>query len=132
MPDLSVFDTKTLADSGVVMPIYDPKGNLVDGMTITVAGSDSDRVRSVYEARWDDRVKAGGKLIPTSAENQNSRLDHAVAATVAWQGFDLDGKPLECTPQNARMVYKKFPALMRRVIQFSEDEANFTKAAQSG
>ena len=130
MADLAQFDTKTAAESGVRMPLHNAKGELVEGMSITVAGADSDRVMAVTEKHWDDRRNSGRRtLLPSSAEAKNNRLEVAIAATLGWEGFEEGADALECTPENVRKVYKKYPAIMRRVVDFMDDEANFTKAA---
>lgn len=128
MADLSAFDTRTQAERGVDMPIYDPKGNLTD-IIITVAGADSDRVREVFERRWDERIKGGKRLVPSAKENKAGRIEQAVAATLGWKNIQHEGKDLECTPENARMLYTRYPAILRRVTDFSDDESNFTNAA---
>ena len=134
--DLSKFDTSKTADDGVKMQLRDPKDEsvVIEGMSITVAGLDSARYREAERKQTDFRLEqsrvAGRPGKMTTAGIEADRINLLVACTIAWEGFDLDGKPLECTPENARKVYSN-PGLRwirEQVDRFVGDRANFLKA----
>ncbi len=131
MVDFSTY-APSLAEAGVAMPVRDPNGKPLDGVTITVAGGDSERVRRIQRANWNGRRVMGGRrggVMPTAEEAEADALATAVAATLAWTGIEFEGKALDCTPENAKMLYARVPVLRRQVEQFRDDELNFISAS---
>lgn len=136
--DFGDLDTKTSAEAGTVVhlehpgtgdPLYDEKQNAI---TITVLGSDSDKVRGVARKQADKRFEQARKsrgLAIDSASIESDAIARMVAATVAWSGVKLDGEVLECTEQNARKLYSdpRFPWIAEQVEKAIEDRQRFFK-----
>jgi hypothetical protein len=67
-----------------------------------------------------------GQSVPFTAEEQDeSGLNLLVACTLAWEGVIVEGVDLPCTPDNVKMVYRRFPWLQEQVTAFIGDRANF-------
>lgn len=137
--DFTDLDTKTAADAGTVVhlehpgtgdPLYDEKQNPI---TITVLGSDSEKVRKLVRQQADKRFERmrRQKEGVTSAAIESDAVARMVAATVAWQGVKLDGQVLECNEQNARKLYgdPRFPWIAEQVEKAIEDRQRFFKSA---
>jgi len=134
--DLSTLDTVSAAEEGAVMELRHPATGAVlnqdDGspVTITLAGSDSERYRKAERSNQNRRLKnsAGRRgLTVTSEELENDNLEVLAAATVAWAGIVLHGESLDCTVANARKVFKEIPWAREQAEQFVAERANFLK-----
>lgn len=136
--DLATLDMAA-ADTGAVMTVRHPISDAVlegtDGqpITITLAGSDSERFRKVQRASANRRLKTQssrrGQI--TSEEIEADALETLAACTIAWHGLVVDGEALECNAVNARKAYKRLPWLREQVDAFVGDRANFLKASPS-
>lgn len=62
-------------------------------------------------------------------EADESAVDALVACTVSWENCEFEGKKLECTPENAKMLYGRLIWLRRQVDRFVVSRRNFTKAS---
>ncbi|MAO65047.1 MAG: hypothetical protein CL666_08605 [Balneola sp.] len=106
-------------------PLTDEDGNEV---TITIHGPDS-KAQTELQRKFRNKALKDGvkrKNMSISSEQLEARaLDMDVAATADWQNIGLDGKELECTPENVKMVYTKLPWIREQVEEFMADRANF-------
>ena len=101
-----VFDvaTRYAADTTDVV-ILDPVaiGKQVDtGARITIRSVYSKEAR---EAAAAARARFSEGAAATEADVDASLLEQAIACTVSWRGFVVDGQPLACTPENVRALY---------------------------
>lgn len=137
--DLSNFDSVKASDEGAVMEVMDPTkgvpltfmvGEEKKPVTITLLGMDSQKVRDKRNFEINKRLKVTARNRNTTTAEQNEEEGTSLLAfcTVAWSGMVLDGKPLECTKDNAALVYTRFPWLRSQVDEFVGDRANFLKA----
>lgn len=134
--DLRQLDTAKLANSGVElqlrhpgtgMPLYSGSGDGKTKVAITLRGADSPEFLSIKDNSIDKRVKARGRVNPSMAEERQFEIDMLVACTISWTGIELDGKPLECSPENVKALYSQ-PGLKwitDQVDRFVGDRGNF-------
>jgi hypothetical protein len=47
------------------------------------------------------------------------------ASLISWEGIEIDGKPLECTKENALMLFTRLPALFDSLYKYASDFANY-------
>lgn len=138
MLDLANLDTTKLSEDGATLEVRHPSTGAIlsngDGraVTIVLAGMDSNRARKSERQATNRRLKASGRgrgLGLTGDDLDNDALDLLAACTLAWSGFDLEGQPLECNPDNARKLYRQFPWLREQAQQFVEDRSNFLRVS---
>lgn len=138
--DFAQIDTKTLAETGVEMPV-----RLLDGkpliartgepVSITLLGSDSNQYRALTRAQVRKRMEqlAGGNRTLTDAdmdENDREVLDVLVACTVGWKAvLDTSGTPIPFDADNVRKLYVAYPVVREQVEAFISNRANFIPAS---
>lgn len=137
MFDLKDLDTVAAADLGSTLEIRHPTTGAVlangDGrsVTLTLAGMDSSRAKRTERAALDRRLKqsAGRRSAVTATDIDSDSLEVLASVTLSWSGFVVDGQEIECTPENAKRLYKQWPWLREQAQAFVEDRANFLKAS---
>lgn len=106
--DLSKFDGFAKSfDEGVVVDILHPATGEKLGMSVTVASYQSERVKKLQRKMANAAMREqrrNPKKAATVEEVEEKAHDLMVASVVAWDGFERDGKPLPCTPENVRAV----------------------------
>jgi hypothetical protein len=122
-----------MADDGAVLNIVHPETEeLIDGMTITLLGQDSKVYRKLQMGKQQaalNRMAKGKKAIDLDAEKlSEDSIEDLVKLTTAWTGFALDGKSLEFTSDNVRMVYTDWAWIKEQVQEFVGNRANFFRA----
>lgn len=131
------FDLNSLkpikADDGAILEVVHPESEeIIPGMTITLLGQDSKVYRKIQLAKQQaalNRIAKGKKAIELDAEKLvEDSIDDLVKITTAWSGFMLDGKELECTPENVRTVYSEWAWIKEQVQEFVADRSNFFRA----
>jgi hypothetical protein len=71
----------------------------------------------------------GKKALDLDAEKlSEDGIDDLVKLTTSWSGFLLDGKKLECTPENVRSVYSDWEWIKEQAQEFVANRANFFRA----
>jgi beta-galactosidase/beta-glucuronidase len=132
--DLSAFETSKFADQGSVMTIMHPQigtpmvNDDASPMTITVYGSDGEKVQAARRAAEDRARKLRRTTTKTAKEDEDESLDLIIAATASWN-VTFDGEKKPCTPENLRAAYRRFPWLTKQVVRHMAEEANFTPAS---
>lgn len=138
MTDLAQFGTRESAAAGAVMHVVNPatRAELFtkDGqpITITLASSDSDRVREVSRRSTNKRLaqqRGGRNAVVTAEALEADAINALMAATIAWQGIAIGGEVLELNDANVRRAYTELPWLRRQVDEFVADEGNFVKTS---
>lgn len=122
-----------MADDGAVLQIVHPETEeVIDGMTITLLGQDSKVYRKIQLAKQQaalNRISKGKKAVDFDAEKlAEDSIDDLVKLTVSWEGFTLDSKKLDCTPENVRKVYNEWSWIKEQVSEFVADRANFFRS----
>lgn len=136
------FDPKTLntdlAEEGVWFDVLDREGEPIydgaDKVRIKVRGADSAAVKAVDRQSQIAGLKGARKGGDAALEKIVDRADRAsfetaVAATIDWEHIGIDGKDVECTPENARKVYKEAKWLATQVSNNVHDDKRFIKGS---
>lgn len=135
--DLSNLDTVAASGKGAVMEVRHPVTKAIllttptppkdkgDPVTLTIIGFDATEFRDHERALINKRLN-GGKSRQTDAEAiQDEAITVLAMCVKAWSGIEVDGKQLDCTPANVKMVLNRFPWLKEQVDAFVGDRANF-------
>jgi hypothetical protein len=122
-----------MADDGAILNIVHPETEeLIDGMTVTLLGQDSKIYRKLQLGKQQaalNRMAKGKKALDLDAEKlSEDSIDDLVKLTTAWSGFELDGKKLDCNPDNVRKVYAEWAWIKEQVQEFVGNRANFFRA----
>lgn len=132
--DLSKIDTVKGSNEGFDVQIYHPGTNEDLGITIHVLGKDSDEFIKVSRAQSKKRLAKMSKggfrntsPVPVEEIDQDS-LVLLAACTKSWKGVIVEGKAIECTPDNVVMIYERFPWIREQVDTAIGDRANFIKS----
>lgn len=135
--DLSTLDTADLANQGAPMPVHGPDGAPLyqdDGetpVTITLLGEDSD-VLTRFDKQVTNQHLRGmqtGQQTVTAEIAEAKHINRLARAVVSWSGIVVDGKPLECTEDNAKALFRRFRWLRSQATTFIADRAHFMKAS---
>ena len=106
--DLAKFDGLARSfDEGTVVEIRHPVTGEKTDLTVTVASYQSERVKKLQRKMANAAMREqrrNPKKAATVEEVEEKAHDLMVAAVIGWSGFERDGKPLECTPENVRAV----------------------------
>lgn len=138
--DLTQFDTVEISDAGAILDLRHPgTGEILkqpDGsvVSITVAGPDGERCRKQNRIATKKALEILGQGREQTEEEENDEeIDMLAALTLSWAGISIssDGADLPCTPENAKMLYRRFPAFRAQVNNFVKRRANFMRASQS-
>ena len=132
--DLSSIDTVKGSNEGFDVQIYHPGTNEDLGISIHVLGKDSDEFIKVSRAQSKKRLAKMSKggfrntaPVPVEEIDQDS-LALLAACTKSWKGVIVEGKAIECTPDNVVMIYERFPWIREQVDTAIGDRANFIKS----
>lgn len=128
--DLNKLDLTKSSNEGVWYTLKHPATNDDLPMKIKVIGKDSDKFIKLSEdfrrSTLEDMKanKTTEQRIQTSKEYGDNLL---IACTLEWQGIELDGKKLDCTPDNVKLVYQRFGWIKEQIDTAIADRANFIK-----
>lgn len=126
--DLSTLDVKKASEAGAILRLRNPfTGDVIEGVSIRVIGRDAEVLQ---KARKDaERDRAEGRM---DSETANRHV--LAAAIVGWEGVEIDGKPLEYSPEAAiKLVTDERTAwVAEQVAPFSLSRRNFTPKPADG
>lgn len=135
MFDLSVFDSKTAANTGAVMHLELPDGSLAYNedtpVTITLLGYESDKSKKlVVQQLRKKRLQGKGKreqeiTLETLEQSEQEDADMLAELTVSWTGFEEKGKALPCDKETARHVYLTYSRIRKQALDFLRNDSNF-------
>ncbi len=139
--DLSHVDTSKAADEGRAMvlhnhyvhadhPEYGTEIMHEDTpVTITLIGSDGNKFQQLYQKRMHKMRERSRNRQKERELSEAEKVDLAYALyadlTLAWEGIIEGGQPLECTHDNVRSIYKRFPWIFEQVVEFVGDREAF-------
>lgn len=133
--DLSTLDTKTAGEKPALLTLQHPvkETPLVndDDKTpwqLQLISADSDEYNAVRRNVLTQRIRQSAKTrkpTVTAEQVEADALDMLVACTKGWSGLRLQGKPLEYTPEAARMLYTEYAWIREQADAFINDRANF-------
>lgn len=128
--DLNSLDLTKNSNEGAWITVKHPASNEDLPIKIKVIGKDSDKFIKLSEdfrrSTLEDMKsnKTVEQRIQTSKEYGDTLL---VACTLEWQGIELDGKKLDCTPENIKLVYQRFGWIKEQVDTAIADRTLFIK-----
>lgn len=130
---VEMFDVSSLVPAVDVMTveIFNPVTKRQTGITIEVYSRDSDVFQRITDEQNNRRLRQIGRRIGgiklTVEESKAESLEVLVACTRSWSNMAFEGKRLECTPDNARMIYTKVKEIREQVEEAMTDRSNFMK-----
>jgi hypothetical protein len=62
-------------------------------------------------------------------DGEKSNLMDAVDATFGWSNITIDGKYVDYSSENAVLLYKRYPEILRQVSVFQGEAGNFLQTA---
>lgn len=77
------------------------------------------------QRRLITRAMPGGK--PAEQDPVELAVTPLVRRCITWSPIELEGKPLECTPENARLVFSQSVHLRNQAERFLVRASNFTR-----
>ena len=114
---------------GVELPIFQKDGDPYldkkgEQCTISVVGSDSKQVTGQHRRQQQKRLNRGAKKL-TQMELEKAQMDSAVAGVTGWSGWDAEGEPAECSPDNVRLMFINAPWIQRQVEEGISSHSDF-------
>lgn len=128
--DLNKLDLTKSSNEGVWYTLKHPVNNDELPMKIKVIGKDSDKFIKLSEdfrrSTLEDMKtnKTSEQRIQVAKEYGDNIL---IACTLEWQGIELDGKKLDCTPDNVKLVYQRFGWIKEQIDTAIADRSLFIK-----
>jgi len=129
----AIKDIVATADEPVTITIYQPNGDPYLGAdgeesTIDVLGSESKKYRAASRQVQDRMLnRRRGKL--TADDVEKNAIFLAASAVTGWSGWEgEDGKPMDCTPENVRLLLE-IPHIRTQVDEAIRDHADFSSAS---
>lgn len=132
-----MFNPRSIEDlESASIDILNPQTKRKTGATVTLAGPDHPKARSILLAAQRrvrrDLEKSGRITLDDPEAEEDARLEELVARTLAWTGMaDDDGKEMPCTPDNARKLYAGVTWLRLQLMGAMNDRANFIRASSA-
>jgi len=138
--DLPQIDTKSLADTGVLMTVtqFDGDEPLIakngEPVRIRLRGPDSDVYREFTRKQIQKRFARGNdpkRLNELDMEEvEKDSLDMLAAMTVGWENvLDTDGTEIPFSVEVARALYVSYPVVREQVDTFVANRRNFLRAS---
>jgi hypothetical protein len=125
--DLATLDIGPKQEEGVDVPIRHFKTGEPIGLTIRVAGYDSERVKKARRREADEAVDDRRRKFK-AAQAEESGLNIIAATVVSWR-FDkdvtIDGKQPACTPEEVKRLFRRFPWMAEQCEAVAGDRAAF-------
>lgn len=129
MTDLSEFSNLAqVQEDGIDVPILHPKTGESLGITIKVAGPDSDRQRKARRAVQTERLNMSRNRRPTVPELEADGLNVTVASIISWDGVIENGQAVELTLANATAILTKYPFIREQLDSAVGDRAGFMQS----
>ncbi len=129
MTDLSQFDGLAQAqEEGIDVSILHPKTGESLGITIKVAGPDSDRQKKARRAVQTERLNMSRNKRPTVPELEADGLKVTVASIISWDGVIENGQAVVLTAENATSILTKYPFIREQLDSAVGDRAGFIKS----
>lgn len=137
--DLSLLAAETT--DGASMQVYHPKtGKPAEGMSVSVLSLQHERVQAVFRKHRASaalRVGRDGKPLElTEEQTEKNAVETYQALIEGWTGFELNGKPLRCTPENIAMIVKdekkRWDWLLGDVLSFASNLSNYFRTDDTG
>lgn len=117
--------TRSIVDTFTYNVVDPVTGDNVEGMTINL--------RPTYSAQWKQadakltrQFRAKGKNYKATPDDMTeTRVKLAASVVASWDGFEEDGKKLQCVPSTVERVLTEYPWLLKQIDYALGDESNF-------
>lgn len=127
--DLSQFDGLAKAqDEGIDVEIFHPKTGEKTGITIKVAGPESERQKRFRRMLMNDRLVKNRNRRVTVTEIEEDALRLSAASIISWDGIELNGQKLDYTTANAEKILGDYPFIRDQVDAVVNDRTVFIKS----
>lgn len=128
---------RAASEQGYRFELKQPPYDTPIGVYITVRGPESEQVREHLgrqiqaEAAREVRARKRGREVePRSIDEREAEfIELAVACTMAWEGFEDAGVPMQCTPEKARKLYTDYSWIRAQVVREALDLGNFVRSS---
>lgn len=125
--DLSAFDgLKEAQEAGIDVEIKDPSNQPI-GISIKVAGPDSERQRKAIKSLTNERLNNEDASTATADDLEVNTLKILAGSVISWTPIVLDGADLPCTEENAVRLFTRFPFIREQVEKKAGKRAGFMK-----
>lgn len=115
-------------EDGFPVVIKGPDGVSDLGLTITVAGPDSDRQRSARRKQIDRRLARRNPGPLSAAEIEESSIKLLAETVISWSPDPtFGGKATSCSPENVETVLRAFPFIREQLDASAGSRADFLK-----
>jgi hypothetical protein len=129
MTDLSEFSGLAQAqDDGVDVKILHPKTGEELGITVKVAGPDSDRQRKARNAINNERIRMSRNKRLTVSELEADALKITAASIISWDGVIENGSAVVLNNENANAILTKYPFIREQLDSAVGDRAGFIRS----
>ena len=129
MVDLSEFNGLAQAqDEGIDVPILHPKTGEELGITIKVAGPESQRQKRMRNALITDRMSRNRNRRVTAAEIEEDALKVSAAAIISLTGVMENGKAIEYSRDNAEDLLRRYSFIREQIDTAVSDRSVFIKS----
>lgn len=127
--DLSAFDEVVKKqDEGITVDIVGMDGKSPLGLSIRVAGPDSERAQKAQEELADELIDQENLTRLKAKEAAQRGIRYLARITMGWEpAVVLDGKELAYSPENAEKVYARFKFIREQVDRAAGNRARFMK-----
>jgi len=141
--NFDVFNTKKASDDGATLHIVHPitgEEVYIDGdkkkkpITITMRGNQSTIGKNNLEKRINERNRAQAKNKNGKdfeefnySKSEQTASEDLAKLVVSWSNIFHDGKELECTAQNAQMLFMVYEEIRIQCLKFADEKENFVK-----
>lgn len=132
--DLNDINLAAQAEQGAELTLEHPvTGEKIEGMTITLAGSDAKAFRSkqkeIQAARLAKMLKKKGAGLQNSDEEEAELL---ASVTLGWSGIVVGGEKIKFSYAAAKKLYLDHNWIKEQVDEFVGNRANFFTMPSKG
>jgi hypothetical protein len=130
--DLAPFDGK--ADDGAEMVVMHPGTGDATDAVITLAGMDSRAWRAASHKLRSNVFSDGAdqdRVVKAFEMSEQHVAELLASVTLSWKNVKDGGPDLECTRENAKKLYVKYPWLREQVNRFAGNRANFFRSIKA-
>lgn len=133
--NLRSFEYRRVAEEGVRVPLLDPVTGEATGAALTLRGRDAPTLKAIeleQRRRRLEQLARDGIDRVEPQQRDEEELEMLVAATVGWEGLELDGEAVPFSAEKARWFYTEFPCFLEQARLAIVKRANFSPRSASG
>lgn len=133
--NLRKFEYRRVAEEGVDVPLLDPVTGESTGMKVKLRGRDAPTLKALeleQRRRRLEQLARDGLERADPQQRDEEELEMITAATVGWDGLELDGEPVAFSAEKARWFYTEFPCFLEQARLAIIKRANFSPRSAQG